>query len=517
MLNTRQIENLKEAIRTKRARIEEINVICAQPPRKGVTEGSRRRLVEKRLHLELAVSEHERELHWLQFQDAEMVFRLEHINQQLLSAKTNDLAEEISRRISEGRRRIEFETAQSGNSAGFASRWLDFEEQMAEERVQRLYAAYCETWVQQNRSVTPAFIRAVRDQAIAQTLAAVKSSVIGGLQMRAQRMSQPINSAAIGEWSRRMDRLANRWYRKLEAEAIAAQYRAARPVQGPENKPPRVASAEEQTALLSSKVWHDLHETFRALAEEESKSEPPNLHNRYLHAQASFEDKTLESGWWQLGGGASESIRVRFCAVATRAGMTLRPSVTGKRFEVWLHHVFLDLLEHKSELLFAGKIDLGGIIERVCEASAISCARLERNALESEIVEQREGGVEIRPVLQPLLGSGNRKSGRKSTRPRDFVTYAGTLWLEAKSRNGEISAKVRHLTEIASQLDDRRYIPPASYLEASYARELRAFNSKNSRSDVGPIQTWTRLVAVGDKDHLRGMRRLLSRCAQTIS
>jgi hypothetical protein len=66
-------------------------------------------------------------------------------------------------------------------------------------------------------------------------------------------------------------------------------------------------------------------------------------------------------------------------------------------------------------------------------------------------------------------------------------------------------------------LDEQKYVPPAKYLEGDCAREVRAFNSKHSNSKVGAIQTWSQLVTIGDKDHLRGMRRLLSRCAQKAS
>src|ERR1700758_5201390 len=89
------------------------------------------------------------------------LFRWEEIDQRLLSAKTNDLAEEMQHRASDSERRIEFETARSGNLAGYLPRWFDFQEQLTDEWVGRLYTAYCETWTQQNRSVSATFIRAV--------------------------------------------------------------------------------------------------------------------------------------------------------------------------------------------------------------------------------------------------------------------------------------------------------------------------------------------------------------------
>ena len=63
-----QHQNFQDAILRKKARIEEINLILAQPRQRGQTSGSIRKLIEERLHLEQAVAELEREDHRLQFQ-----------------------------------------------------------------------------------------------------------------------------------------------------------------------------------------------------------------------------------------------------------------------------------------------------------------------------------------------------------------------------------------------------------------------------------------------------------------
>ena len=113
-----------------------------------------------------------------------------------------------------------------------------------------------------------------------------------------------------------------------------------------------------------------------------------------------------------------------------------------------------------------------------------------------------------------ISGSADNKPGRALARSPDFVNFAGRLWLAAKGQSGNANVTAEQLKQIASGLDERQYLPPAVYLEGDCARELKAFNSRNSNSKKGPIQTWSQLVTFGDKDHLRGMRRLLSRCAQ---
>jgi hypothetical protein len=96
--------------------------------------------------------------------------------------------------------------------------------------------------------------------------------------------------------------------------------------------------------------------------------------------------------------------------------------------------------------------------------------------------------------------------------PSDFVELAGRLWLDAKRKDRLIT--VEELRRIAETLDRKGYVPPAEYLEKKCANDLKSYNSRNSNSNIGPLKTWSRLISVADKDHMRGMRKLLSRCAQ---
>ena len=126
------------------------------------------------------------------------------------------------------------------------------------------------------------------------------------------------------------------------------------------------------------------------------------------------------------------------------------------------------------------------------------------------------------PRARTPLESG--RSGRimkKLGRPRrlsiKFVEFAAKLWSDAQRHNGHTTVADDQLAEIATKLDIQGFSPPALYLEKSFAQEVKAFNSRNSNSKRGVILTWSQLVGLGDKDHLRGMRRLLSRCAHGLS
>jgi hypothetical protein len=368
-----QRKNLLNAIIKRKARIEEINLILDQPMPKDISGVGRRRLIEEKLHLEQTVAE-------LQAQDrrlAESSFQWGDLDRRLISPKTNELAEEMHERAKEGERKIAFETAKSLNSAGYLPRLFDFHEELVDEWAKRLYGAHRVAWEEQSRTVSPAFIRAIRDQPIAQLFAARKSSVKFGVASRAMRTGESVNEHAVAKWERSIDRLANRWRNKLEAEAVALEYRAARD--------PELGSAHSGTNLPL----------------------PPGEYEGHIPV---------------------------------------------------------------SETL---------------------------------------------PHLTPIK-SASKKPGRRPRLAPDFMDLAGRLWLVA-THGGSHKVSIGQLQQIASNLDAQGYLPPAEYLEGRYAKELRVFNSRHSNSRVGAIKTWSELVRLEDKDHLRGMRRLLSRCAKKQS
>jgi hypothetical protein len=124
-------------------------------------------------------------------------------------------------------------------------------------------------------------------------------------------------------------------------------------------------------------------------------------------------------------------------------------------------------------------------------------------------------GETRQPVHVSTSAPNRRKPGRSPKLPEAFVVCAGTLWRGAIS-NSHTKVSSDELREIVSALDAAGHSPPSSYLEGKYARDLKDFNRRNSNSKIGPLKTWSQLVSHGDKDHLQGMRRLLSRCAEKV-
>lgn len=142
----------------------------------------------------------------------------------------------------------------------------------------------------------------------------------------------------------------------------------------------------------TSDVWHNLHDRFEALAVEERTLAPQNSGDRWLRAYVDYTNKMNECGQWNLSASIHENFRERFEVEATRAGIALGSSLTAEPLTLWLHRLFRDLLHHKSKFLFASSEE-GGIIVRVCEASALYCARLEKQALIEGRTRPTEKGV----------------------------------------------------------------------------------------------------------------------------
>jgi pyrimidine deaminase RibD-like protein len=225
-------------------------------------------------------------------------FRWEDLDNRLLSPKLREVSDEMQKRSVEGERKAAFDTTKSGNSAGYLPRLFDFQEQLTNEWAQRVYAAHCESWSQQNRTVTGEFIRAVRERAVIPVIATRKSTVQFRVSLRATRIGESPNPTSIGEWNRRMDRLAARWSQRLEADAVLEEYRASRPAGINEDRRFALLAIEEAKKSIAEddrphpKVGAVVVKDGKVLAKAH-RGEKPKSHAEYVALEEKLSNETL--------------------------------------------------------------------------------------------------------------------------------------------------------------------------------------------------------------------------------
>jgi hypothetical protein len=307
------------------------------------------------------------------------------LDPRLLTPKLEPLATEIGERTFAVPKLVWSEVRKKGNTAAYFPRLFDSYEHLTDERIKRLYDIHCEVWKDQNRSVTPAFIRAFRDQTAIPQILLRKSAVISEVTKPRTKRWQIPDGMVLRGWNRRMDKLVAKWNGILEADALKLEYRAA---QRPQEKDRVALQALPSPESLDQKrsdasMWRSLRSEFKALASEELVLDPGNRRDRWLRAYVDYKYVKCDFGTWHISSGPNEDFRASFETLATRTGVSLGSPQGADPLEFWLHHLFLDLLKHKSDQLFAAKENEGGIILRVCEASATYCARLEQQALKA--------------------------------------------------------------------------------------------------------------------------------------
>lgn len=89
---------------------------------------------------------------------------------------------------------------------------------------------------------------------------------------------------------------------------------------------------------------------------------------------------------WQLAG-ANEFIHSAFETPATRGAFETAPAGTTDLVGAWLEMIRAERINFRTVL--ASAQSAGGIIDRVCEASAILCRRLEAQAIQAEFKEKQ--------------------------------------------------------------------------------------------------------------------------------
>jgi hypothetical protein len=148
-------------------------------------------------------------------------------------------------------------------------------------------------------------------------------------------------------------------------------------------------------------LWKRFYNDFKALMEEEDRIVRQRELRDWFHVDVIYEESG-EFGSWSFASSATESLKARFELLATEAGIALGSPPETSPYIYWLHRLFIDLRANNSQHLRIYN-DAGGTIERLLEASATYCVRLNRQSLDNAVASNTDEE-----------GAGERSEGRSA-------------------------------------------------------------------------------------------------------
>jgi hypothetical protein len=204
------------------------------------------------------------------------------------------------------------------------------------------------------------------------------------------------------------------------------------------NLPWRLRSADPRAARAQS--LRELSEDFKALQIEEHRTIQELQAKDFLYAHFSIQKSGESSSWW-LAGVTTEKTRAEFEMLATEGGIAFGSPAGTSPQDHLLHGLFLDLRATDSNHLRMFS-DHGGIVERLCEAAATYCIRMDRRSLEETVT----------PIAPPQLRRGYRAD------VRHWMAFEGIGTVEAAAKRLGLSLSA--LKSIMSNRGTCRYGNP---------------------------------------------------------
>jgi hypothetical protein len=145
--------------------------------------------------------------------------------------------------------------------------------------------------------------------------------------------------------------------------------------------------------------WKRFRNEFKALMEEEDRIVRQRELGDRFYALVLYRESG-EFGSWSFAGSATESLQARFELLATEAGIALSSPPGTLPHVYWLHCLFEDLRANNSPHIRINT-DAGAFIEKLFEASATFCARLDRRYLEKSVMSKVRGDSLGSRILPP--------------------------------------------------------------------------------------------------------------------
>jgi len=121
--------------------------------------------------------------------------------------------------------------------------------------------------------------------------------------------------------------------------------------------------------------WRELAETFLLIPSHEM-----------IRAEGQYRVGSGEPWSWRLAGYPTEFVVNKFEDLAIRGAFEIAPVGTTDFVGAWLEEIRKERINFRSDLV--GPEYVGGIIDRVCEASAILCRKLAARAVQAEFDEK---------------------------------------------------------------------------------------------------------------------------------
>jgi hypothetical protein len=187
--------------------------------------------------------------------------------------------------------------------------------------------------------------------------------------------------------------------------------------------------------------WKRFHNEFRALMDEEDRVVRQRELRDWFHGEVIYQESG-EFGSWSFASSATESLQARFELLATEAGIALiSPPGTSPQV-YWLDRLFADLRGNHSAHIRIYDIgnNTGGVIERLFEASATYCVRLDRRSLENAAMScedprlKRRAAVDLHTEVnagacespQSELSGGTLSEAKNAVMPAPELAIATT-------------------------------------------------------------------------------------------
>src|SRR5260370_2841107 len=174
--------------------------------------------------------------------------------------------------------------------------------------------------------------------------------------------------------------------------------------------------------MADSAFWRDLAATFLLI---------PG--HGMLRADGQYTVGSGEAWSWRLGGGAREFMRDTFKTLARRGAFESAPAGTTDLLVAWLEAIRKEHINFRSDKIATEVNSEGreesqyvlGTIDRVCEASAILCGKLEAQAIQTEFEEKQRNDPQnwspLRRQFEAFRGIKKLITGPHETIPEALV------------------------------------------------------------------------------------------------